>query len=427
MSQMRTFALLCFLVLASTQALAQDAPTTIAELWDIIQSQQAEIDALKSKLEETTESTAAANQLSESIEQRFAETSQRIEGAEQMVAATADYVETLSAPKQRTTLTGYGELHYTNQSAEDADRDLQEVDFHRFVVFYGHEFTDRIRLFSEFELEHSLAGDGKPGEIEIEQAFINFTLNDTTNLISGLFLLPVGILNETHEPPSFYGVDRNWVENVIIPSTWWEAGIMLNGNLPNGLSWDVSIHSGMEMPTSGSSAYRVRSGRQKVAQAVASDLAYTFRLQYTGIPGVELSASYQHQNDPSQVSDDGLDGGDLFTTHAIVNRGKFGLRTLYAQWNFEGEAIETAGHDKQSGWYIEPSYRIHDQWGVFVRFDDVEGARVQDQFTEWRTGLSYWPTDNVAVKIDLRDRAHELQSATDRDFKALDLGIGYQF
>ena len=119
-----------------------------------------------------------------------------------------------------------------------------------------------------------------------------------------MFLVPLGILNETHEPPTFYGVERNDVESIIIPSTWWEAGAGLSGNFANGLSWNAAFHSGLEMPASGSSAFRVRSGRQKVAEALASNFASTFRLRYTGVPGRELSASYQYQSDPSQIPGD---------------------------------------------------------------------------------------------------------------------------
>ena len=254
-----------------------------------------------------------------------------------MIVATGDFIESLEisdTPASRTSIGGYGELHYNNLSADDPSRDVEEIDFHRFVLFVGHEFNDRISFFSELEVEHSLAGDGKPGEVELEQAYINFALNDNLAAQGGLFLLPVGILNETHEPPTFYGVERNDVESIIIPSTWWEAGGGLSGNLANGLSWNAALHSGLAMPTSGGSAFRVRSGRQKVAEAFASDFASTFRLRYTGIPGLELSASYQYQSDPSQVAGDGLDSGRLISAHAIYQLGRFSLRALYAGWSF---------------------------------------------------------------------------------------------
>ena len=347
-----------------------------------------------------------------------------------MVLATADYVEALEIPAESgtaTTIGGYGELHYNQVAADDPAHDFEQIDFHRFVLFVGHEFNERVRFFSELEVEHSISGDGQPGEVELEQAYVEFAFNDNIAAQGGLFLLPVGILNETHEPPTFFGVERNSVENVILPSTWWEAGAGLSGNFASGLSWNVALHSGLAIPTTGSNAFRVRSGRQKVGKADASDPAYTARLKYTGVPGLELSASYQYQADPSQIAGDGLDSGSLFTTHAIYDRGDFSLRALYGAWSFDGSAVEAAAANEQSGWYVEPSFRLSPNWGVYTRYEDIDGARRQDKFAQWEAGLSYWPVPGVTIKLDYRSREHDLLSFAGRDFDALDLGIGYQF
>jgi len=407
------------LLLLCSPVVAQETPG-IEELWAIIQQQQAQIDGLRQQLDQTRG--------------RLTDTGEQIEATQNMVAATGDYVESLnerisvsSDAGTGTSIGGYGELHYNALEARDANRDVDQIDFHRFVLFFGHEFNDRTRFFSELELEHSLAADGAPGEVELEQAYIDYALTNNVSVQSGLFLLPIGILNETHEPPTFYGVERNDVESVIIPSTWWEAGAGLSGNFANGFSWNFAIHSGLAMPTAGGSAFRVRSGRQKVAEALASDPAYTARLKYTGTPGLELSASFQYQSDPSQIPGDGLDSGRLFTAHMIYQTGPFALRVLYGAWSFDGAAVELAGADEQSGWFVEPSYRLSDKWGVYARYEDIEGARAQDEFTEWEAGLNYWLYPSVTLKFDYRSRDHTLVSEAGRDFDGVDLGIGYQF
>jgi hypothetical protein len=402
------------LLLLASLSNAQEAQPTLEEMWAVIQQQQAQIEALQAELAETREGVAATNE-------KVAESEARIE-------ATGDVVESLAyadTGASKTSVAGYGELHYNSISA--ASGDTEEIDFHRFVLFFGHEFNDRIRFFSEFELEHSLSGDGKPGEVELEQAYVEYALSDDMYARTGLFLVPVGILNETHEPPTFYGVERNDVESIIIPSTWWEAGAAMRGNFGSGLSWDAAVHSGLAMPTEGGSAFRVRSGRQKVAEAMASDMAATFRLRYTGITGLDLSASYQYQSDPSQVAGDGLDSGHLFTAHAIYQRERFGLRALYGQWNFDGAAVEAAEADKQTGWYIEPNFRINKKWGVYARYEDLDAARQQDQFTQTEVGFNFWPTDGVVLKMDFRSREFDLPALSDSDFDAIDLGFGYNF
>ena len=114
-------------------------------------------------------------------------------------------------------------------------------------------------------------------EVELEQAYIDIAMNGGTSFKAGLFLLPVGTLNETHEPDTFYGVERNPVEKNIIPTTWWEAGIGLSGS-SESVSWDVAVHSGLAVPDS----YKIRSGRKKVAEAPAEDAAVTGRVTYSG-------------------------------------------------------------------------------------------------------------------------------------------------
>jgi len=393
---------------------AQEVTPSIDELWQIVQQQQAEIAMLKSML------TAANEEIDA--------TGRQLELTEQQVAATGDFVESLAIPEDRdTTIGAYGELHYNRLDADDAENDTDEIDLHRFVMFLNHRFNDRVRFFSELEVEHSLVGDDAAGEVELEQAYVDFAINDSLSARTGLFLLPIGILNETHEPPTFYGVERNNVESVIIPATWWEAGAMLHGNIANGLSWDFALHSGLEIPTSGASAFRVRSGRQKVSEALANDPAYTFRLKYTGMPGLELGASLQYQADPSQQPGDGLDSGTMLAAHAIYQAGDFTLRGLYSQWDFSGSAVEAAGVDRQQGWYLEPSYRLSERWGIYARYEEIDGARNLDKFSQWETGFNYWPLPDVVLKLDYKQRDHDLASELGEDFSGIDLGFGYQF
>ena len=383
-----------------------------AEMLAQLESLQQQINALKTQLEQNQSQTA--------------ETDAKVEAVAEVIESGSPLV----AEKSRTTIGGYGELHYNNLSANDPSHDLERIDFHRFVLFFGHEFNDKTRFYSEVEIEHAWVADtggDTPGEVEIEQAFIEFDLKQNLHARAGLFLIPVGILNETHEPPTFYGVERNDVENIIVPGTWWEAGAAVNGRWGSAWNWDLALTSGLQMPTTGSNAFRVRSGRQKVANAVASDGAITGRLRYLGIPGLQAALTVQYQFDPSQEANDGLDDGTLIEAHIDYQRSGFGLRALYARWDFSGEAVEAAGADTQTGWYIEPSYRFNRHIGIYTRYEDIDAARDRDNFNQWELGLNWWPVDNVVIKFDYRDRSHDLQSAYGRDFSGFDLGIGYMF
>lgn len=378
---------------------------TMTEVLQLLKQQQAEIEALKSKLNATDTKVAETATAVEATASAVETANQRSES----YAKVADWAE-------RTQIGGYGEIHFNNKESGKTD----EIDAHRFVMYLAHDFNDKVRFFSEIELEHSLAGDGEPGEVELEQAYVEWDYADQHSARMGLFLVPVGIINETHEPETFYGVERNNVESRIIPATWWESGVMLGGNIAPGLRYDVGVHSGLE-----TEMFDIRAGRQKSAQATAEEFAYTGRLKYTGIAGLELAATVSHQEDLLQGQVAGADqaSGLLYETHAAYQAGPFGLRALYAQWDIDGDQAEAIGRDEQKGWYLEPSWRLTPKLGVFTRFsewDTEAGSGSDSEVEEFVVGFNYWLVESVVLKADWVDQ----QNGTGDGFN---LGLGWSF
>lgn len=402
-------------------------------------AQTNEVNALKRSMAELQAQLEAMQQKLDEIDENVSQNTQAVE-------VTAEAVESYGGQSSfwdKTTMGGYGELHYNSLSAEDSEHDLDRLDFHRFVLFFGHEFSDRLRFFSEVELEHALAGDGedKPGEVELEQAFVEYDFNERNSARAGVFLLPIGILNETHEPPTFYGVERNTVENVIIPTTWWAGGVGYTHRSDTGFTFDLALHEGLELDPDSA---RIRSGRQKTANASADDLAVTGRVKYTGTPGLELAASFQYQSDITQEGQDTTDDALLYEAHVVYNRGPFGLRALYAGWDLDVDdriddpenddptvlidnPLKVDDYDEQQGWYIEPSFKMTPKFGVFARYEDVEGGRSRDEFDQWTIGFNYWVGEDVVLKADFQDREHDNTADSGRDFDGFNLGVGYEF
>lgn len=359
-----------------------------------------------------------------SVAQVKAETTdERLERLEQEVAELRGSSDSLDA-FGGVQLGGYGELHYNNLSGKGGASDKEEMDFHRFVLYFGYDFSDRIRFSSELELEHSLSGGDAPGEVELEQAFIDFDLNENHIARGGLFLLPVGFLNPTHEPPTFYGVERNPIENKIIPTTWWEAGAGIHGQLVEGWEYAAYMHSGLN--TSSNSNYAVRSGRQKVAKAEASDLAGTLALNWR-VPGFTVGGAIVYQSDMTQSNDDTAGDGVLGELHAELRRGALGLRALYGEWMLDGSGPESVGADRQYGWYVEPSYRLIDEVGVFVRYSEWDNqageAGENTGKTQVDAGVNWWPHEQVVIKADYQWQDND----NGKDQNGFNLGIGYDF
>ena len=166
------------------------------------------------------------------------------------------------------------------------------------------------------------------------------------------FLIPVGIINASHEPVVFYGVERNPVEKNIIPATWWEGGAMLSSHYDSGISYDIALTGGLDGGTS------IRGGRKKVAKASAENLALTARVKYTGTAGLELAATVQRQDDMTQETIDNIGGATLLETHAVWNTGPITVKALFAEWDIDGTDASSANTDKQDGKYVEAAYKL---------------------------------------------------------------------
>ncbi len=400
---------------------------------------KAEYENLKKAVEQLMSQQKQAMETATRAEEKASNAELKAEEATEVAIATAEVIEDSPLDEfEGISIGGYAEVHYNNLNADDSDRDVEEADIHRFVLSINKDFNDDLRLVTEFEIEHGgVEADGDPldGEVEIEQAYIEYDVTNASQVRGGVFLVPTGILNETHEPPTFYGVERNDVENVIIPSSWWEVGMGGTHRFgDSGFSADLALHTGLEIPTAGGNLGRIRSGRQKASNAQADDLAVTGRMRYTGIQGLELAASIQHQSDASQdvdnpIEDDLIEDAMLYSLHGIYNQGPFTLRALYAEWDIDGDLDEEPGDpSEQYGWYVEPSFKPRDWIGFYTRYEDVEGARLQDQFDQWEVGFNVWPHELVVIKFDYRDREHDgVASAEGRDFDGFDLGLGWMF
>ena len=138
-----------------------------------------------------------------------------------------------SSVSQTGPISGYMDFHFNDRQESDP-----VLDFHRFVLLFNHSFSERVRFVAELELEHAVVSDETDGELELEQAYVDFLISRPFNARVGMVLAPVGVINERHEPPVYHGVERPSVETVINPTTWFGAGVIPLGSAP---SWDAGM------------------------------------------------------------------------------------------------------------------------------------------------------------------------------------------
>ena len=89
------------------------------------------------------EELSELKQLIELQKKQLAELEKRLTVTESRLETTADALD--SSEQQRpssTTIGGYGEVHYNNISNDKTGTTNKEIDFHRFVLFFGHEFSN---------------------------------------------------------------------------------------------------------------------------------------------------------------------------------------------------------------------------------------------------------------------------------------------
>ncbi|MDB9761627.1 porin [Alphaproteobacteria bacterium] len=385
----------------------------VSDLKDMMKELQARIDAVEKKSDETAEIADAAVMAAE-------------EGG------TMGWWT-------NTSIGGYGEMHYENNKGSAA------IDFHRYVLFINHDFNDIISFNSEFELEHAIAGEGKVGEVELEQAYIEHKWSqfglDNTSAKYGVFLIPCGITNETHEPNTFYGVERNTVEKEICSNTRWEGGVQIKHVIPDQ---DLTILAGIHSPLNTSNG-DIRGGRQKVGEATMNVPAYTAAIRYTGVyPGLELGYSFDYEPDMSANQLGPLIKGVMHAVHAnYMPRLGYGMRSFYGVWDLEcpeyigsGNKCIQEGRDKQFGYFVEGSYRweVSSEYGqtmgVFMRrsnWDDKAGTKLStntsNKISQTDFGINYWLTDNAVLKADWETQKQYGEASV----QGFNLGMGYQF
>jgi hypothetical protein len=348
-------------------------------------------------------------------------------------------------------LGGYAEGRYTAYVADKGDEN-NEIDFLRFVLYAGYKFTDRILFNSEVEIEH--ASTGEDGSVSLEFATLDFLLADWANVRLGLLLLPMGFVNEIHEPPFYFGTHRPSVERRIIPSTWRENGAGLFGSLlGDQLEYKLYVVNGFD--ASGFSASGLRGGRQKGSKALAEDFAFVGRLDWRPVQGLLLGTSgYVGNAGQDQVdSESELALPDALTSiweaRAQYRRGGLHLRGLFT-WATVNQAdrlnaalendVDAAIAEEMLGAYGEIAYDIW-QWispdsemtlEPFYRYEWVDTQQaVPDGYVRNQAlrnqihtvGMSYKPIPNVVLKADYRNVSAEEGSPADE----INLGIGLVF
>lgn len=316
------------------------------------------------------------------------------------------------------TIGGYVQIDYNEPDGATPGN----IDVHRLVLLFGYRFNEKVSFLTEIEWEHVK-------EVYVEQAFVNYSFNTAFNLRGGLMLVPMGYVNEYHEPPVFYGVERPRVDKYIVPTTWRELGVGATGNLQNlSLRYQAYIFNGFISYKDGegtlTGANGLRGGRQKGAESVIQTPNLSFKLDYYGILGLKVGfAGYFGETQSDEPSVEGSTVGvSMIGLNALYQFNGFDLRGQYIWTGLSGtEAYnELTGNDLGSelvGYYIEAAYnfmplinkKTDKQLSLFTRYEkyntqvatagDLEVNQAYDR-SDITFGCDFKIAPGVVVKAD---------------------------
>jgi len=354
---------------------------------------------------------------------------------------------------------GYGEMLYENHNSSDESGNpvsaQDRLDFLRAILYFGYKFNDRIIFNSEIEFEH--ASTGAKGEASVEFAYLDFLVKDAVNIRAGLVLMPIGFVNELHEPPVFLGARRPYVEQRLIPSTWRENGVGMYGER-GPLAWRTYLTTTLTSvgdvsgSASGFSASGVRGGRSKGSKSAAEDLALSGRLDWSPGPGLLFGASFYTGNSGQGELAPGGETIDGRTTildlHAEYRRNGWQIRGLFVDTDvedvdlinqFQGFTGNESIGSSQGGWYGEVGYDLLASRSAtrqslipYLRYEQYDTQKAvpagfsrnpaMDQ-TVTTVGVAWKPIPQVVVKADWNDLSNEANSGVDQ----FNIALGFLF
>lgn len=363
--------------------------------------------------------------------------------------------ERMMQEEDRLTIGGYGQIDY-NQILDKDSYNNGGLDVHRLVLMFGYKFSAKTQFITEIELEHVK-------EVYVEQAFLQHEILPWLKLRGGLMLIPMGIINEYHEPSTFNGVERPNLDKYIIPTTWREIGAGFTGTFPSaGLSYQIYVINGFKGYDEGAKlngANGFRSGRQKGAESIIHSPNLTFKISYFGLPGLQLGLSgYTGKTQSSlygaiEKSDSqaiasadssvvalsmvGVDARYQLGGMQVRGQANLGIVSNSASYNeFTGSDLGSS----MGGWYFEVSYdllhsseRIESGLIPFIRYEQYNTQATTEtptianpayQRSDLTLGLGWKLAAGAMLKADFQWFGNK---ATDEAIKQFNAGVAVWF
>ena len=347
----------------------------------------------------------------------------------------------------------YGEVHYEQPFGNNTQYN-GDLDAERMVLLFGYKFNNKTSFISEIEIEHIK-------EVYLEQAFLNYQAKPWLNVQAGLLLIPMGLMNEYHEPTIFNGVNRPVISNALYPSTWREIGAGIAGNLPSAaLRYQLYLVNGPMSYDNGAKlegSKPLRGARQKGAQSTMTRPDLSGKINYYGIKGFDIGlAGYVGTTESSLFENIHRDS---LNQMARADSSIVGVQMVGFDFRYQAKKLQAKGElffsnftntssynafterdlgSSMFGYYGEVGYDVSSLLGMqkklvpFVRYSQYNTHQSVDESmvpnkaydrTVVTAGFSFFLNDAVVIKADYQNFSNALQSQTHQ----FNSGIGFWF
>lgn len=310
---------------------------------------------------------------------------------------------------------GYADVEYGD--FENTDASFTQ---HRWVINIGAFPNERLRFNSELEIEYG--GPNVPnadGEVKVEQAYMDYLINDKINVRAGALLVPFGRYNLYHDSDLQNLTERPIMARDIIPTTWTEAGAGIFGGFNPALgsyedldlNYELYVVNGLD---TGFSDTGLGGARSSLKTDNNDDKAFAGRLAVSPWLNQEFGVSgYWGEYDTSGNAIAAVGFDSLLTIGPLewineyayfdIGEGSTDVANFfqgaYSQLNYDFWP-EFLNDSFLGRGFKDPKLTLIGRYDWGLISDDSDASLGNNEENRWTSGLNYRPVDNFVFKLE---------------------------
>ena len=342
---------------------------------------------------------------------------------------------------------GYMDHEFIEQEGRDSF-----FDQHRWIINIGAQIGERLSFFSEYEIEHGGPDASGGGEAKVEQAWVDYLIEDWVNFRAGALLVPFGRYNLYHDSDLQDLTDRPLVVRDVIPSTWTESGAGFHGEVNPALgsyedlliTYETYVINGLD---DGFSDTGLSGAKGSLRSDNNNSKAVVGRVMLSPWLGQELGVSgyWGKYNDfGDRIIGKAVDWHSVWGPLELV--GEYGIFDVDVPDFATTGILDVADH--YEGYYVQvnyhfwpeflndtfvgrsfddPTFTLVGRYGAIEINDDADAGTGDNEEERYTLGLNYRPVESWVFKMEYQwnDTENEALERGDRESILMSIAMGF--